>query len=200
MGDQIIFSHGSTNLRGVAILFKHGANYKIHKVNRDDKGRVLIIDVSLNNQHVTFCNLYAPNEDSLEFFSDVCVCLDLFNNPQKVIAGDLNLCFNIDKDKRGMMYNNIKALEVLKLYMEENYMLDVWRMKNLESFAFTWKRKAPTAVMSRLDNFLVTSGTVGWIDNIYIKPGLRNDHLVTGMELYPKISLEEDDFGNSIPC
>ena len=55
-GGQKLFPHGATNSRGVAILFKHGANYKIHKVNRDDKGRILIIDITLDNQHITILN------------------------------------------------------------------------------------------------------------------------------------------------
>ena len=152
-----------------------------------------------------------PNEDSLNFFSEVCGHLDSFSNLHKIIAGDLNLCFDIDNDKRGTMYNNIKALEVLNLYMEENCMIDVWRMKNPKVFAFTWKRQAPIAVMSRLDYFLVTMGTVGWIDNIYIKPGLKSDHSVIGIELYPGninrgrgfwkfniLLVDDEEFGNNL--
>ena len=67
-GGKILYSHGETNARGVAILFKHGNNYKIHKVYCDLAGRVLIIDVSLNENRVAIYNLYAPNDDKPVFY------------------------------------------------------------------------------------------------------------------------------------
>ena len=65
MRGQILFSHGQTNAKGLAILFKYGTNYKIHKVMKDDNGRILIVDLCVNGERITICNLYAPNEDNL---------------------------------------------------------------------------------------------------------------------------------------
>ena len=121
-----------------------------------------------------------------QFSTSVLENLDSFSNPHKIIAGDLNLCFDVEMNKRGTLYNNTKALEILKIHMEENFMVDIWRMKNPEDFAFTWKRKAPSLVMPRLDYFIVTSGTVDWIDNVYIKPGIKSDHSLIGLEIDPE--------------
>ena len=79
---KILYSHGETNARGVAILYKHGTNYEIHKVYGDLAGRLLIIDVSLNENRVAICNLYAPNDDKPEFFTSVLENLDSFSNAQ----------------------------------------------------------------------------------------------------------------------
>ena len=58
------------------------------------------------------------------------------------------------------MYNSIKALEVIKTYLSDNYMTDVWRVKIRRKIVFTWKRELPTLIMSRLDYFIMTTGTV----------------------------------------
>ena len=165
--------HGTTNARGVAILFKYGANYKVNKVSRDSAGRVLIVDVLIGGKEFTICNIYAPNEDDPRFFVWTLSILDEDSHPNTIIAGDLNLCFNIDKDKRRTMYNNVKAMEILRNYMDENYLVDVWRSRNDDKFAFTWKQSSHLLVMSRLDYFLISTGVTDWVDNVYIKPGYK---------------------------
>ena len=69
--------------------------------------------------------------------------------------------------------------------MDENYILDAWRLRNPEKFCFTWKRDFPTKVMSRLDYVLITSATMGWIEDIFIHLGYKSDHSVIGLILEP---------------
>ena len=45
-------------------------------------------------------------------------------------------------------------------------MVDIWRVKNPEVFAFTWKRDAPHLVLSRLNYILITTRTIGWVDDV----------------------------------
>ena len=71
---------------------------------------------------------------------------DEFNIPQKIISVDLNLCFDLDLNKRSTTYNNYKAVEIIKDYMEENYMVDVWRNRNDDEFCFTWKSNNPLII------------------------------------------------------
>ena len=56
-----------------------------------------------------------------------------------------------------------------------NYM-DIWRAKNEEIFQFTWKRSALTLAFARLDVFLITRRTAGWVEDVAIKPSYRSDH------------------------
>ena len=79
-----------------------------------------------------------------------------FKSPNKILGGDFNLCFDIDKDKRGTMFNNINARETLVNYMEEKL------KKNPDKFQYTWKRKRLTMVMSRLDYFTISRTIVNW--------------------------------------
>ena len=69
--------------------------------------------------------------------------------------------------------------------MEANYIVDVWRIHHPEEFTFTWKRDKPTPIFSRLDYFIATTGTMGWIESIYIDPGFKSDHSIIGMVFNP---------------
>ena len=66
-GGKIIFSHGASNARGVCILLKNNANYSIHNVYKDNEGRYIILDITIDETRLTLCNLYASNEDQPDF-------------------------------------------------------------------------------------------------------------------------------------
>ena len=77
-GGNILYSHRATNSRGVAILFKHGKNFKIKRVDRDEAGRIIIIEVEIeDNKNITISNIYAPNEDNPKFFLSLMTRLGL---------------------------------------------------------------------------------------------------------------------------
>ena len=83
---QILYPHGCSNTRGVAILFKHGSNFNINKIDRDESGCMLIVDVKIKEVSITTCNVYAPNDDCPEFLVKLASMLDEFNNLHKIIA------------------------------------------------------------------------------------------------------------------
>ena len=76
---------------------------------------------------------YSHGQSNAEIFKIV----EISDSPHGIITGDFNLCFDINLDKRGTVYNNTRALQVLNEYMEENYMSDVWRIRNPDKFSFT---------------------------------------------------------------
>ena len=131
------------------------------------------------------CNIYAPSEDNPQFFTKVLKMIDEFDSPSKILAGDLNFCFNLDLDKRGTMYNNSRSQVAFLEFMEEQYLADVWRIKNPGKFNFTWKRNRPTRVMSRLDYFIISNNLVSWNDEAYIRPGFRCGLSFLGLVLSP---------------
>ena len=129
--------------------------------------------------------MYAPSNDNLEFFCNLANMANEIDCPNKIIGGDLNLCFDLDKYKRDTMSNNHRSLKTLQTYVDENYMIDVWRVKNPDLFRFTWKRHSPNIVLSRLDYFLTTSKILSWVDNVDIVPGFRSHHSVIVIDFQP---------------
>ena len=55
-GGSIFFLHGSTNARGVCILTKT-KHFKLSKLSRDNKGRVLCTEFEMGGVMIALCNI-----------------------------------------------------------------------------------------------------------------------------------------------
>ena len=104
-GGSILYAHNSSNTGGTCILFKRKLKTKVHQVIKQQLGRYLIVDITINQERFLLCNVYAPDEDDLEFFVDLFSQVEKVNKTSKndpyiVISGDFNTILNT-KDKRG---------------------------------------------------------------------------------------------------
>ena len=48
-GGKIYFSNGSSNSRGVAILFCNKFDFTVHDVKKDSEGRALVLDITVED-------------------------------------------------------------------------------------------------------------------------------------------------------
>ena len=76
---SIHFSHGQTNSKGVCLMFKSRKPFHIKKLRWDNDGRILCIET--DNEVVTICNVYVPNEDFPEFLTHMAWIMDNFHSP-----------------------------------------------------------------------------------------------------------------------
>ena len=182
-GGKILFSHGETDARGVAIFFSPNLNVKICKSVLDENGRIVAADISVNDQKFLICNIYAPNEDKPNFFLEVFETVQKLQHADRIIAGDFNLVVKRNKDSLNRKANNDKALAVLELYMEQAMMTDCFRYKNPESFRFTWHRKKPQHIYARLDYIFVNFGLLTNVTRCEIKPAYKSDHAQVVLKL-----------------
>ena len=58
---QAHWSAGTTNSKGVAILFKHNLDVKIENVNYDVQGRFLSLIATVDETKMHIVNVYDPN-------------------------------------------------------------------------------------------------------------------------------------------
>ena len=182
-GGSMYFSNGENNARGVSILFNKRLNVKVNKVSKDIEGRVLIIDCEINDKLVTLCNIYAPNEDKPDFFIKVFEMLAQHNCSDKVILGDFNLVLEESKDSLNRSANNCKSKDIIKAYMEDMMLVDIWRNLNENAFQFTWFKRKPTDVYARLDMILINYGLCGDVQKVNISPSYRTDHCAVEITL-----------------
>ena len=63
-GGKILFSHGSSNARGVEILFKNGLDVDVISLKSDTQGRFLIVKEKIEDVEYSIVNAYGPNQDS----------------------------------------------------------------------------------------------------------------------------------------
>ena len=61
-GSKIIFSHGASNSRGVAILFPN-TDYELLYTSSDIHGRYLMIRLKIHEIEYIIVNVYAPTRD-----------------------------------------------------------------------------------------------------------------------------------------
>ena len=86
-GGRGFFSNGTSNSKGVCTLFKNNFDFKLHNVKKDEEGRVLCLDIEIDETRFVLCNIYAPNEDDPTFFRDTCNIMEQFDNNTKIFAG-----------------------------------------------------------------------------------------------------------------
>ena len=92
-GNKIIFSHGTSNSRGVAILFP-SYDWQLLDTCSDSSGRYLMVRVKIEDTEYIIVNIYAPTRDhrkeQLEYITYVRSQLLQYNDENIIIGGDFN--------------------------------------------------------------------------------------------------------------
>ena len=180
-GSDIFFSHGERNARGTATLFSKKLQHEVKKINIDNDGRIVMIDCKINDKELLITNVYAPNKDDPNFFVNMFSMMSNFNTADRIIAGDLNLVLDVKNDACNRKGNNTKSQAIVKSYMEETMMIDIWRHKNKE-FQFTWFNRKDE-IYARLDYVLVNYALVSNITNAEIIPAYKTDHCAVVIQI-----------------
>ena len=137
-GGKMLFSHGSSNARGVAVLFRNGFNISIDSSKIDPQGRFLKIE---HNMFI-LANIYAPNKDrcSRLFFKNLQNHLLEFGISAEnniIIGGGFNCPLNPHLDKKGGILipraNVVSAINDLQTNLNLH---DIWRIKNPDERSF----------------------------------------------------------------
>ena len=182
-GGKIIYDHGNSKARGVALLFKKGMEVKVKKSVWSGEGRYLLSEIEIDDKTLLMVNVYAPNEDNPEFFLDLfekIICWDCQN---VICGGDLNVHLVPELDTKGYKTNHkSNSAQVINSFMEEYSWSDSWRILNEDKFQYTWKTKSPLK-MVRLDYFLLPNGMISQIEKCSIIPGFLSDHCFVELEL-----------------
>ena len=71
-GNKSFWSYGSNRARGVGIIFSKSFNYEIEWFHHDTEGRLIVLDISVNNTKYRLMNVYCPTLASVRriFLSD----------------------------------------------------------------------------------------------------------------------------------
>ena len=67
-GYEMVSSYGTSNSRGVSILFNNNFEYKLMECNSDKDGNYIMINIEVEHKFtVTILNIYGPNQDNPNF-------------------------------------------------------------------------------------------------------------------------------------
>ena len=138
--NNIFFSHGTSNSTGVAILFSNNMDFKIMNEYHDDDGRVIVLDVTINDDIITIINIYGPNVDDPIFFDSISMIMRDFTCETIVIGGDFNCLQDVTIDKiGGRTQTHENSQRSIFRIMEEYDLIDIWRKKNPNVRRYTWR-------------------------------------------------------------
>ena len=124
-GGNIIFSHGESNARGVAILTKKGFKGKLSEAEQDGHGRILCCTLQVESRIMCLMNIYAPNTDSPNFFENW-IRKAFKKNSDIIAVGDYNTVSDPILDRNtntGEIHK--RATQMLKELREELFLEDI---------------------------------------------------------------------------
>lgn len=176
-GYKAFFSSYKSNSRGVAILFNNNCEITIYEQYRDDNGNYLILDVIVENLHFMLINIYGPNSDKPEFYSQLLNTLqDIYSSQYIILGGDFNLILNKELDSVNYLHhNNPKSIQEVNNLMNTLNLKDVFRENYPDSRMFTWRRRNPIK-QARLDFFLISESLLPKILSVKSENSYRSDH------------------------
>ena len=192
-GGKIIFCHGNSNSKGVAVLTSRSIYNNIDRIYKDSIGRTIIFDYTENEQKVTVVALYAPNEDCPKYFIDIVLILRE-RQENKIVIGDFNLALDLELDRKNTYYNNNKAKEEVLNMMDEFQLRDLWRIRNPDKNEYSWIKKIEKGrdrKASRIDLALVSGGIDQRVELIMYLSSIKTDHRA----IYIVLELVSNDRG-----
>ena len=176
-GYQVYMSPFRSNRRGVMILLNNNFEQQVESIKTDPNGNYIILNMTIQGKKVTLVNIYGPNEDNPQFYRNLKEKYSEFDNEILIICGDWNFVQNPEVDYYNYLHiNNPRARKVVLDTMEENSLVDVWRLFNEDVRAYTWKRMNPVRKQERLDYFLINETCLEYVMDTNINPGYRTDH------------------------
>ena len=99
---DIYFSHGASNLTGVATLIKKNDDIKVVDTRTIFQGRVLLLEITYKNVNYCLVNNYSPNNDDQNFIENLFLeTLGRSRDDYLIMAGDWNTVLNDNLDKLG---------------------------------------------------------------------------------------------------
>ena len=184
---KIYYSHGSKASRGVATFIDSRLEFDLLDFHKDTEGRILLLNVEIENIIYSLVNIYAPNyeTDRKNFYKKL---NDFINENAMgivILGGDTNDA--LTNNDRKILNNNkkkIKPVGSLKTLIQSNDLIDIWRYKNKTDIQFTWRRKNPDQA-SRIDMFLINKDFLMNIKSCDIRPILIKftDHQAVSLKI-----------------
>ena len=169
-GQSVWSGDNNNRSSGVAILFK-GWGVNIHRVQHVIHGRVLCVDVVMNNARLRIINVYCPADlqerlETLRAIQPLLVCGD-----EVVLGGDFN-CLLAIKDRLTTSTVRLdSSSESLKNILKDFKMTDTFRAINPRQPGYTWSNGR---THSRIDFLLASQGLQ--VTRASVTPVFFSDH------------------------
>ena len=135
-----------TNSLGVGILINKSCNCKVLQYQEIIVGRMQRIQLEIEDKVLNIFNIYAPNNDDINFFNILETNLETFSDQTLLVGGDFNTVINHSLDKlNGRTDTNQRTSDKVNAFIETVDLCDVIRLLNTERKLFTWHSNTKTS-------------------------------------------------------
>ena len=155
---------------------KKHLNYNLINTHSSEDGRIVLINIKVEDKELTLMNLYAPNHscERKHFFHKIQKWITNYsqNKEEIIIGGDFNFTEfnNLDRKNITSIANDVSSV-TYKSLIAKHELCDIWRIMHPNRKQFTYQEQ------SRLDKFLVTSISSNYIQSSSIfHSGIKSDH------------------------
>lgn len=141
--------------RGTAILIHKSLQFTPSDIIADPQGRYIIVTGCIVNTPVILANLYAPNWDNDNFFSDLLYSLPNLDSHFLILGGDFNCCLDpvLDRSSTNPSKQS-KSAQVINSFLKDYAVSDLWRRMNPTARTYSFFSQVHQT-FSRIDYFLV---------------------------------------------
>ena len=87
---NIFHTNGKQKKAGVAIIILDKIEFKIKNIARDEEGHYIMIQGSIQEEDITFVNIYAPNIGSSQYIRQTLTDIKGEIDSNTIIVGDFN--------------------------------------------------------------------------------------------------------------
>ena len=139
---QIFINPFSDRSTGQVILLNDKYNIESHEILIN--GRCQKLEMVYKDKHISLINVYAPNTDKYQigFYRQLQEKLHSKESTDCLLLdGDFNLILSNDKDKLGENFITKRSRDILNELIQEENLVDSWRVQNPTKHKFTWSQK-----------------------------------------------------------
>ena len=135
---QIYHSNFNSKSRGAAIIINKNLPFVTSNIDVDPNGRFVIIVGKVYGFPLILANIYAPNWDDSQFFTDVFSRIPNMSSHNIIFGGDLNnVLSSLDRSSQNV-HSLSKSASVIRSFLDAYGLADVWRFRNPSSRKYSF--------------------------------------------------------------
>ena len=143
-------ANGDQKKAGVAILISDKIDFEMKAVKRDKERHYIIIKGLIQEEAITFINIYAPNIGAPQYVRQMLTSMKGEINSNTIIVGDFNTLFTPNRSTKQKISEETQTLSDT---MDQLDLIDIYRAFHPKTMNFTFFSSAPRT-FSRIDHIL----------------------------------------------
>ena len=92
-GYHLYISSYTGNQRGVMVLINNTFEYELGRIKKYPNGNFIFVEMSISGKKITLVNIYGPNDDKPNFYTNLQESVLEFNNEHVIILWGLESGF-----------------------------------------------------------------------------------------------------------